>query len=124
MKISLKDILKIVHLPVIFASLCCLSPIIIVLLSLGTVATASSLADLFYGQYVWVFRLIGLIFLVVSLVLYLKREKGICTLDQVKKERNKIINIVFVSLAVGVLGYIVWLYVVLHYIGKFLQIWD
>ncbi len=117
------DILKITSMPVVFASLCCVSPLVLVMLGLSTVSFASSLADTLYGQYKWVFRLVGFVLLVGSIILYVRREKNICTLDEAKKRRNEIINIVAVSLIVGVVGYIFFLYVVVHYVGVFFAIW-
>ena len=119
----LKDILKLSSWPVIAASLCCLSPLIIVLAGLGTVSFASGLADTLYGDYKWYFRVGGLVLLGISLVLYLRRTKGICTIDDVRRRRNEVINIVVLSLTVGVVGYIVFLYVVVHYVGAFMGLW-
>lgn len=121
--ISLKDSLKISSVPVLFASMCCLSPVILVLLGVSTVSFASSLADTLYGEYKWVFRGIGLLALIIALVFYFRRTKGICTFDEVKRRRNEIINIVAMTLIAGVIGYIFFLYVVVHYIGVFLELW-
>lgn len=118
-----KEVLKVTGLPVIFASLCCLSPLILVMLGLSTVSFASSLADTFYGEYKWVFRGVGLLFLILTLIMYFRRQKGICTLDEAKKRRQEIINTVLVSLIAGVIGYVFFLYVVVHYAGVFLNIW-
>lgn len=120
---KIKEALKISSIPVILASLCCLSPIILVLLGIGTVGFASSLADTLYGVYKWYFRLGGLLALIIALVIYLRRAKGICTIDEVKRRRNEIINIVSISVITAVLGYIFFLYVVLHYVGVGLNIW-
>lgn len=122
-KSALKEAVKFSALPVVFASLCCLSPIILVLLGLSTVSFASSLADTLYGDYAWYFRVAGLALLAVAIIYYLRRTKGICTLDDAKKRRNEIINIVALSLIVAILGYVFFLYVVLHYIGVFLNLW-
>ena len=122
-KSALKEAVKFSALPVVFASLCCLSPIILVLLGLSTVSFASSLADTLYGDYTWYFRGAGLVLLAVAIIYYLRRTKGICTLDDAKKRRNEIINIVALSLIVAVIGYVFFLYVVLHYIGVFLNLW-
>lgn len=121
---KLKEILKLAGVPVAVASLCCLTPIIIVLFGLGSVAIAGSLADSLYGDYKWVFRLAGLVLLGLSVLSYIRRQKGICTLDEAKKRRNEIFNIVAIALTVGVVGYFVWLYVILEYVGKFLHIWS
>jgi heme exporter protein D len=120
---SLKDIFKISSIPVLFASLCCLSPVILVLVGVSTVSFASSLADTLYGDYKWVFRGIGLLALVVAVTVYLRRTKGICTFDEAKRRRNEIINIVAMTLIAGIVGYVFFLYVVVHYIGVFLNLW-
>lgn len=117
------EIIKISGLPVVLASLCCLSPVILVLLGVSSVSFASSLGDTLYGDYKWVFRAVGLIALFGSLAYYLYRQKGVCTLDQVKRRRNEIINYVALTLIAGVLGYLFFLYVVVHYIGVWLSIW-
>lgn len=119
-----KDILKISSLPVLFASLCCLSPVILVLLGISTVSFASSLADTFYGEYKWAFRGVGMLALIGSLVYYLRRKKGVCTIDDVKRRRNEVINIVALSLTAAVIGYLFFLYVVVHYIGVFMNLWQ
>jgi len=123
MKMKFKELLKITGLPVLFASLCCLSPLILVLLGLSTVSFASSLADTFYGDYKWAFRAVGLILLAITTILYLRKQKGICTIDEAKKRRQEIINTVLIVLITGVLAYMFFLYVVVHYAGVFFGLW-
>ncbi len=120
---NIKEILKLSSIPVVLASLCCLSPVILVLLGLASVSFASSLADTFYGEYKWVFRMVGLIALLGSLAYYLRRTKGICTIDDVKRRRNEILNYIALTVIAGVVGYIFFLYVVVHYVGVWLEIW-
>ena len=119
-----KDLLKLTGLPVLAASLCCLSPLILVAFGLSTATFAASLADIFYGDYRWAFRIVGLILLVWSLVLYFRRQKGICTIDEAKKRRQEIVNATLLALIVAVLGYIIFLYVVVHYAGLPFGIWE
>lgn len=121
---KLKEIFKTSGIAVIVASLCCLSPVILVLLGLSTVSFATSLADTLYGEYKWAFRIVGLILLSASIIFYLRKNKGICTLDQAKRRRQEIINIFLISLIAGIVGYIFFLYVVVHYAGVFLGIWE
>ena len=121
---KIKEMLKVTSLPVLFASLCCLSPLILVALGLSTVSFATSLADTLYGDYKWWFRGLGFILLAISLVLYFRRQKNICTLDEAKKRRNEIINIAATSLIVGILGYVFFLYVIVHYAGVWFNIWE
>ncbi len=121
--IKFKEILKISGLPVLLASLCCLSPVILILLGVSTLSFASSLGDTLYGQYKWVFRAIGLLALLASLAYYLYSKKGICSLDEARRRRNEILNYMAITLIAGVLGYIFFLYVVVHYVGVWLSIW-
>lgn len=118
------DIFKISSIPVVLASLCCLSPIILVLLGVSTVSFASSLADTLYGEYKWVFRGIGLTALIISVWYYLRIRKGICTLEDAARRRSEIINTFMLALIAGVLCYLFFLYVVLHYIGVWLSLWE
>lgn len=119
-----KDLLRVTGLPVLAASLCCLSPLILVAFGLSTATFAASLADTFYGEHRWAFRIVGLILLVWSLVLYFRRQRGICTLDEAKKRRQEIMNTVLLALIAAVLGYIIFLYVVVHYAGLPFGIWE
>ena len=121
---KIKELIKVARLPVVFASLCCLSPLVLVLFGLSTVAFASSLADTLYGDYKWIFRALGLILLLISVIVYFRKQKGICTIDQAKKRKREIINTTLLVLITGVLGYIFFLYVVVHYGGVFLGIWE
>ena len=121
--IKITELLKISSIPVVLASLCCLSPVILVLLGVSTVSFASSLADTFYGDFKWVFRAVGFIALLLSLVYYLRQTKGICTIDDVVRRRNEVINYLALAVICGVVGYVFFLYVVVHYIGVWLTLW-
>ena len=120
---NLKDIFKITGIPVVFATLCCLTPVILVLLGLSTVVFAASLSDFLYGQHKWAFRIVGLILLAISLLIYF-RSKGICTIDEAKRQKNKIINVVLISVIAAIIGYIFFLYVVVEIAGILLGIWE
>jgi hypothetical protein len=120
----IRDLFRISALPVFIASLCCVSPVIIFLFGLGTASVASSLADTLYGEYKWYFRGVGLIALMGALALHLRRTKHICTLDEAVRRRNEIINSIVLTLAAGIVGYLFFLYVVVHYVGVWLSIWN
>lgn len=123
MKKTLQEILKISGIPVVLASLCCLSPVILVLFGISSVSFASSLSDTLYGGYKWVFRSIGLVALLGSLAYYWYKQKGVCTLDAAKRRRNEIVNSIVLALVTGVFGYLFFLYVVVHYLGVWLTLW-
>lgn len=119
---KLKELLKLTGIPVLFASLCCLTPVILLLVGLSTVTFATSLTNVLYGDYKWAFRALGLVLLTIALIIHFRKQK-ICTLDDVKKHRRKVINTILIALIVAVAAYILWLYVIVHIIGAFLNIW-
>lgn len=120
---KLKELLNLTGLPIFIASLCCLTPIILVLFGLSTVSFAVSLTNILDGQYRWVFIIAGLIILTVSLVFYF-RKGGICTLDQAVKQRNEITNKALLALIGFGIGYYLFFIVFLGYIGKLLHLWQ
>lgn len=120
---KIKEALRLSFIPVFFASLCCFSPLVLVVFGLASVSFATSLTDTLYGDYKWYFRLLGLVLLGITIFIYLRKKKGICSLSEAKRRKNEIINIVLVTLIAGVLGYIFWLYVVVEIVGKLYKIW-
>jgi len=120
---NLKEIFKITGIPVLFASLCCLAPLILVLLGLSSVSFAASLSDNLYGNYKWAFRGLGLLLLAGSLFIYF-RSKGICTVDSAKREKRKIINTILIVLIAAIIFYIFWLYVVVEIVGIIAGVWE
>lgn len=102
--------------------LCCFSPLVLALVGLATVSEAAGLANIFYGTYKWAFRGAGVLFLLIALIVYF-RKKGICTLDEAKRQRSRIINTVLLTLVVAIVGYMLWLYVIVEYIGVWLGLW-
>ncbi len=107
----------------VIASLCCLTPVILVLFGLSSVAFAASLGDLLYGTYKWAFRGAGLVFALLALFFYFRR-KGICTLDEYKKNRNKVINIITMTVITLVVIYLLFTYVILELVGFKLKLWS
>lgn len=100
----------------VIGGLCCLTPIVLMMFGLATIAVANDLGNVLYGDYRWVFRGAALVFLAAGLVFYF-RHRGICTLDDAKRQRNRILNVSFLVLTAATGIYIFWTYVVLHYWG-------
>lgn len=120
--IKLKESLKVASIPVLIASLCCLSPVILFSLGVVSLSVAADMADVFYGKYKWLFRLLGILGLLIAFYFYMKRS-GVCTLDDVSRRRNEILNKFALVIIVGVMFYIFFLYVVVHYIGVWEGLW-
>lgn len=84
------------------ASLCCLGPVILVLLGLAGVSTALSI-----GKFTWLFTTLALVFFGVAVFLYLTKRK--CCNVKGFKENWKLIVIAFVILVVFLVLLIYWL---------------
>ena len=106
----------------IVASMCCLPSVVMVMLGLATVSTGAALSDtLYWGEdgFGW-FRgsmlLLALIFVVIGLVVFF-RNQGICSLDEVKRNRRKIVNTSLLVLSTSYLLYLLFNYVILTELG-------
>ncbi len=113
-----RPLAKLVAASAITASLCCLPSVIWVLFagSSAIVAADQLSNDLYYS---WVrFALYGLSFCMVSygLVLYF-RNQGVCTLDDARRERRRVVNTSLAVFTSAVLAYLVWNFVILEIIG-------
>ncbi len=97
-------------------ALCCLAPIMLVLFGLASVSAAASLGNVLFGEYAWAFRLAALIFLAVGLIGYF-RKRGICSLDEARRQRTRLLNMTLLVLLTSTAIYVFWNYVVLHYWG-------
>ncbi len=111
-----KAIFLLSSLSAFVAGLCCLTPIVMVLLGLAGVSAANSLGNSLYGEYKWEFRLAALVFLVAGLVVYFRR-RGICTIDDARRQRNRLLNVSFLVIFTAIGLYVFWNYVALHYWG-------
>ncbi len=76
---------------VVVATLCCLSPLVLVLFGASVSSFSVSLFTKTLGPYEWVFFLAGALLLGASLWFYF-RSKGVCTLDQARARQNEIVN--------------------------------
>ena len=123
LKEQAKRLFRITGIPVLIASMCCLSPLIFLALGVITLGEATALADSFYGQYAWAFRLVGLALLALALGWHFWRG-GVCSLSAAKRNRTRIINTILLALVVSVAAYLFFLYVVVHYVGVFAGVWE
>ena len=104
------------------ASMCCLPSVVLVMFGLASVSTAAALSNkLYWGEGgFWWFRstmlLIAFGFVVIGLIIHF-RSRGICTLDQAKRERRKVVNTTLLVLLISYLTYLLLNYVILTEIG-------
>ena len=113
-----RPLAKLVAASAVTASLCCLPSVIWVLFagSSAIVAADQLSNDLYYS---WVrFALYGVSFCMVSygLVLFF-RNQGICTLNDAKRERRRVVNTSLAVFTAAVLSYLAWNFVILTIIG-------
>ncbi len=125
-----RSLWKVVAGSSIIASMCCIPSIVLVMFGLATVSTGAAISDtLYWGEdgYAW-FRplmlILALIAAIVGLIFYF-RNQGICTLDQAKRERRKIINTSILVIIISYLSYLLLNYVILTEIGILLGLpWE
>ncbi|MBI2012102.1 hypothetical protein HYS91_05010 [Candidatus Daviesbacteria bacterium] len=119
---KIKDLTYLSGVPIFIASLCCLTPVVLVLFGLSTVSFAAYLSGILDGKYRFAFILAGIIFLFLSLIIYF-RKRGICTIDQAIKRRNEVINKTLLILIITAIGYYLFFDLFLGLLGKTLGIW-
>ena len=100
------------------ASLCCVPSVVWVLFagSSAIVAADQLSNDLYFGAVRWLLYLVSITMAGAGLTIHFRRD-GICTLDDAKRERRRIVNTSLVVLTAAIVLYIVWNYVILELIG-------
>jgi len=119
---STRSLWKLVASSSIIASMCCLPSVVLVMFGIATVSTGAALSDtLYWGEdgYSWfrpIMLTIASITVITGLVFYF-RNQGICTIDQAKRQRRKIINTSILVIIVSYFSYLILNYVILTEIG-------
>lgn len=127
---STRSLWKLVASSSIIASMCCLPSVVLVMFGVATVSTGAALSDtLYWGEdgYSWFRPLmltIASITVITGLVFYF-RNQGICTIDQAKRQRRKIINTSILVIIISYFSYLILNYVILTEIGILLGLpWE
>ena len=112
------------------ASMCCFPSVVLVFFGLASVSSAAALSNDLYrgtngmGWFRPLLSGVSVVLVLVGLTLYFRSE-GICTLDQAKKQRTRIVNTSLVVLILSTLIYLVFNYVVLTEVGIALDLpWE
>jgi len=112
------------------ASMCCFPSVVLVFFGLASVSSAAALSNDLYrgtngmGWFRPLLSGVSVVLVLVGLTLYFRSE-GICTLDQAKKQRTRIVNTSLVVLILSTLIYLVFNYVVLTEVGIALELpWE
>jgi hypothetical protein len=113
-----KSLWKVVGLGSLTASMCCLPSVVWVLFagSSAIVAADQLSNDLYFSSVRWILYGVAVAMVAVALVFHF-RSRGICTLDQAKRERRRIINTALAVLTTMFLVYFIWNYLILEVIG-------
>tara|TARA_B100000959_G_scaffold237466_1_gene256818 strand:- start:6316 stop:6720 length:405 start_codon:yes stop_codon:yes gene_type:complete len=113
-----KPLAAIAAISALTASLCCLPSVVWVLFagSSAIVAADELSNDLYYSWVRFALYALSLGMLAVGMLLYF-RNRGICTLDDAKRERRRVVNTTMAVFTASVLGYLVWNFVILEVMG-------
>ena len=112
------------------ASMCCFPSVVLVLFGLASVSSAAALSnDLYWGTngMGWfrpVLSAISVMLVLAGLVIYFRSE-GICSLNEAKRQRKRIINTSILVLSLALVTYIVFNFVILTELGVALDLpWE
>ncbi len=112
-----KGLWKLVMSSGVLASMCCLPSVVLVMFGLASVSTAAALSDtLYWGPFRPILYGFTLIFIGVGLTFHF-RSQGICTLDEAKQQRTRIINTGMLVLLASLITYLIFNYVILELLG-------
>ena len=113
-----KPLAAIVGLSAITASMCCLPSVIWVLFagSSAIVAADQLSNEMYYSWVRYALYALSLSMLSYGLVVYF-RQRGVCTIDDARRERNRILNTSLAVFTAAVITYLVWNFVILEVIG-------
>ena len=113
-----KSLWKVIGLGAVTASMCCLPSVVWVLFagSSAIIAADQLSNNLYYGIVRPIIYVIAIAMVGTGLVIHF-RSRGVCTLDQAKKERRRIINTTLAVLTSTFVIYFIWNYIILELIG-------
>ena len=113
-----KSLWKVIGLGAVTASMCCLPSVVWVLFagSSAIIAADQLSNNLYFGIARPIVYAIAIAMVGVGLVIHF-RSRGVCTLDQAKKERRRIINTTLAVMTSTFVIYFIWNYIILELVG-------
>ncbi len=116
--VEARSLWKLIGASAFTASLCCVPSVVWVLFagSSAIVAADQLSTDLYFGIVRWLLYLVALALAAAGLTIHFRRE-GICTLDDAKRERRRIVNTSLAVITAVIVLYLVWDYIILQLIG-------
>ena len=113
-----RPLASLVALSAVTASMCCLPSVIWVLFagSSAIVAADQLSNNLYYSWVRYALYAVSLSMVAIGLVIYF-RKRGVCSLDDVKKERRKVLNTSLAVFTASIIAYLFWNFVILEILG-------
>lgn len=105
----------------VVATLCCLSPLVLVLFGAGASSFSVLLFTRTLAPYEWLFFVAGALLLAASVLVYF-RGRGVCTLSEATARRSEVVNTIILVAIVALLAFIA-LYGAVGAIGQRLGLW-
>ncbi|MAS80640.1 MAG: hypothetical protein CMA28_03360 [Euryarchaeota archaeon] len=109
---------SLVALSAVTASMCCLPSVIWVLFagSSAIVAADQLSNNLYYSWVRYALYAVSLSMVAIGLVIYF-RKRGVCSLDDVKRERRRVVNTSLAVFTASIIAYLFWNFVILEILG-------
>ena len=113
-----KPLATMVVVSAVTASMCCLPSVVWVMFagSSAIVAADQLSNDLYYSWVRYALYTLSFTMLSIGLTVYF-RNRGICTLDDAKRERNRVANTTLAVFTLTILAYLFWNFVILEIVG-------
>jgi len=115
---DVSSLMPVIGISAITASLCCLPSVIWVLFAgSSAIVAANSLSEtLYYSSFRYFLYLISFFMISIGLIIHF-RKRGICTLNDAKKNQRRVINTSLAVFTISIIVYLIWNFVVLEIIG-------
>ena len=112
------SLMPVIGLSAVTASLCCLPSVIWVLFAgSSAIVAANSLSEtLYYSSFRYFLYLISFFMILSGLIIHF-RKRGICTLNDAKKNQRRVINTSLAVFTITIIFYLLWNFVILEIIG-------
>ena len=115
---DVSSLMPVIGLSAVTASLCCLPSVIWVLFAgSSAIVAANSLSEtLYYSSFRYFLYLISFFMILSGLIIHF-RKRGICTLNDAKKNQRRVINTSLAVFTITIIFYLLWNFVILEIIG-------
>jgi len=117
-EVETKPLFSLVGISAVTASMCCLPSIIWVLFagSSAIVAADTLSNNLYYSWVRYALYSVSALMITSGLVIYF-RNRGICSIEEARKNRTKIINISLAVFTASIIVYLIWNFIILEIVG-------